>query len=148
MKATTTESPYFTYKEASSYTRCERTTLYPAVKAGRLRAVGAGDGGPLPSRRTRSVDGQPQSRSANKSRRDKVGGGRATDGGTRLNTSYYGEQWIPSHEIWVMHRLDTPGCRKSLYALVIGYQVLRLSWFDEWHGVGALRPGGVTRLSR
>jgi excisionase family DNA binding protein len=42
MEATTTESPYFTYKEASSYTRCERTTLYRAVKAGRLRASGPG----------------------------------------------------------------------------------------------------------
>ncbi len=38
----TTESPYLTYKEAARYCRCERTTLFRAVKAGRLRASGPG----------------------------------------------------------------------------------------------------------
>ncbi len=42
MEATATESPYLTYEEAASYCRCERTTLYRAVKAGRLRASGPG----------------------------------------------------------------------------------------------------------
>jgi excisionase family DNA binding protein len=42
MDATTTESPYFTYVEAARYCRCERTTIYRAVKAGRLRASGPG----------------------------------------------------------------------------------------------------------
>ena len=42
MEATATESPYMTYEEAANYCRCERTTLYRAVKAGRLRASGPG----------------------------------------------------------------------------------------------------------
>lgn len=35
-------SPYLTYSEASRYCRCDRTTIYRAVKAGRLRASGPG----------------------------------------------------------------------------------------------------------
>jgi len=35
-------SPYFTYPEAAAFCRCERTTLYRAVKAGSLRAAGPG----------------------------------------------------------------------------------------------------------
>jgi excisionase family DNA binding protein len=42
MEATATESPYLTYEEAASYCRYERTTIYRAVKAGRLRASGPG----------------------------------------------------------------------------------------------------------
>lgn len=42
MEATTTASPYLTYEEAAQYCRCERTTIYRAVKAGRLRASGPG----------------------------------------------------------------------------------------------------------
>jgi excisionase family DNA binding protein len=42
MQAIATESPYMTYEEAARYCRCERTTLYRAVKAGRLRASGPG----------------------------------------------------------------------------------------------------------
>ncbi len=42
MEAMATESPYLTYEEAARYCRCERTTIYRAVKAGRLRASGPG----------------------------------------------------------------------------------------------------------
>ncbi len=42
MEATATESPYMTYEEGAQYCRCERTTLYRAVKSGRLRASGPG----------------------------------------------------------------------------------------------------------
>jgi excisionase family DNA binding protein len=42
MEATTAESPYLTYIEAARYCRCERTTIYRAVKSGRLRASGPG----------------------------------------------------------------------------------------------------------
>jgi excisionase family DNA binding protein len=42
MEATALESPYLTYEEAARYCRCERTTIYRAVKAGRLRASGPG----------------------------------------------------------------------------------------------------------
>jgi excisionase family DNA binding protein len=42
MEATATESPYLTYEEASQYCRCERTTIYRAVKAGHLKASGYG----------------------------------------------------------------------------------------------------------
>lgn len=42
MDATMTESPYLTYEEAASYCNVERTTIYRAVKAGRLRASGPG----------------------------------------------------------------------------------------------------------
>jgi excisionase family DNA binding protein len=42
MEATTTESPYLTYEEAAAYCRCDKTTLWRAVKAGDLRASGPG----------------------------------------------------------------------------------------------------------
>jgi excisionase family DNA binding protein len=42
MTATETESPYFTYEGAACYCNVERTTIYRAVKAGRLRASGPG----------------------------------------------------------------------------------------------------------
>lgn len=42
MEATATESPYMTYEEAARYCHVERTTLYRAVKANRLRASGPG----------------------------------------------------------------------------------------------------------
>ena len=42
MTATATESPYYNYRQASAYCNVERTTLYRAVKAGRLRASGPG----------------------------------------------------------------------------------------------------------
>jgi len=42
MEATLTESPYLTYEEAAHYCNVERTTLYRAVKATRLRASGPG----------------------------------------------------------------------------------------------------------
>jgi excisionase family DNA binding protein len=42
MQASATESPYLTYEEAARYCRCERTTIYRAVKAGKLRASGPG----------------------------------------------------------------------------------------------------------
>ena len=42
MEAPVTGSPYLTYEEAARYCRCERTTIYRAVKAGRLRASGPG----------------------------------------------------------------------------------------------------------
>lgn len=42
MEATLTESPYKTYEEAARYCNVERTTLYRAVKADRLRASGPG----------------------------------------------------------------------------------------------------------
>lgn len=42
MGATATESPYLTYEEAARYCNVERTTLYRAVKANRLRALGPG----------------------------------------------------------------------------------------------------------
>jgi excisionase family DNA binding protein len=42
MGATTTTSPYLTYEEAARYCNVERTTLYRAVKSGRLRASGPG----------------------------------------------------------------------------------------------------------
>ena len=37
-----TESPYFTYESSARYCNVERTTIYRAVKAGRLRASGPG----------------------------------------------------------------------------------------------------------
>lgn len=40
--ATTIESPYLTYEEAARYCKVERTTLWRAVRAGRLRASGPG----------------------------------------------------------------------------------------------------------
>jgi excisionase family DNA binding protein len=42
MEAIATRSPYLTYEEAAQYCRCERTTIYRAVKAGKLRASGPG----------------------------------------------------------------------------------------------------------
>lgn len=42
MEATLTESPYLTYEDAARYCNVERTTLYRAVKAGRLQASGPG----------------------------------------------------------------------------------------------------------
>lgn len=42
MEAMATGSPYMTYDEAAHYCRCERTTIYRAVKAGRLQAAGPG----------------------------------------------------------------------------------------------------------
>ncbi len=41
-EATAVKSPYMTYLVASDYCNVERTTLYRAVKAGRLRASGPG----------------------------------------------------------------------------------------------------------
>ena len=42
MEATATESLYLTYEEAAAYCNVERTTIYRAVKANRLRASGPG----------------------------------------------------------------------------------------------------------
>ncbi len=42
MTATVTNSPYLTYADAAAYCNVERTTIYRAVKAGRLRASGPG----------------------------------------------------------------------------------------------------------
>ena len=42
MEATVTNSPYLTYREAADYCRVNRSTLWRAVKAGRLRAFGPG----------------------------------------------------------------------------------------------------------
>ncbi len=42
METVATASPYLTYEEAASYCRCERTTLWRAVKAGSLKAYGPG----------------------------------------------------------------------------------------------------------
>jgi excisionase family DNA binding protein len=38
----TVESPYLTYEEAAAYCHIDRTTIWRAVKAGRLRAYGPG----------------------------------------------------------------------------------------------------------
>jgi len=42
MTATATESPYFNYQQASAHCNVERTTLYRAVRAGKLKASGPG----------------------------------------------------------------------------------------------------------
>ena len=42
MEATTSGSPYFNYERAAAYCSVDRTTLFRAVKAGRLRAAGPG----------------------------------------------------------------------------------------------------------
>jgi excisionase family DNA binding protein len=42
MEATVVEGPYLTYKEAARYCNVERTTIWRAVKAGRLQASGPG----------------------------------------------------------------------------------------------------------
>jgi excisionase family DNA binding protein len=42
MEATPAESPYLTYDEAARYCRCDRTTLWRAVRSGSLKASGPG----------------------------------------------------------------------------------------------------------
>ena len=42
MEATVVDSPYLTYEEAAKYCGLERTTIYRAMKAGRLKACGPG----------------------------------------------------------------------------------------------------------
>ncbi len=42
MGATAKESPYLDYERAAAYCSVNRTTLWRAVKAGRLRASGPG----------------------------------------------------------------------------------------------------------
>jgi excisionase family DNA binding protein len=42
MKSTATQSPYMDYREAEAYCNVERTTIWRAVKAGRLQASGPG----------------------------------------------------------------------------------------------------------
>jgi excisionase family DNA binding protein len=42
MRETASESPFLTYLEAAAYCKVDRTTLYRAVKAGRLKASGPG----------------------------------------------------------------------------------------------------------
>jgi len=42
MKATGVDSPYLTPKEASDYCRVNRSTLWRAVKVGRLKQYGPG----------------------------------------------------------------------------------------------------------
>jgi excisionase family DNA binding protein len=42
MQATVAESPYLNYVQAAAYCNVERTTLYRAMKAGRLKASGPG----------------------------------------------------------------------------------------------------------
>jgi excisionase family DNA binding protein len=42
MEAKVVEVPYLTYKEAARYCNVERTTIWRAVKAGRLQASGPG----------------------------------------------------------------------------------------------------------
>ena len=42
MEATATESPYFDYERAAAYGDVDRTTIWRAVKANRLRASGPG----------------------------------------------------------------------------------------------------------
>ena len=42
MEAMVKESPYLTYEEAARYCNVERTTIWRAVKAGRLQASGPG----------------------------------------------------------------------------------------------------------
>ena len=40
--ATAESSPYYTYVQAAAYCNVERTTLYRAMRGGRLRASGPG----------------------------------------------------------------------------------------------------------
>jgi excisionase family DNA binding protein len=40
MEATVAASPYLTYAEAARYARCDRSTLWRAVRRGDLRASG------------------------------------------------------------------------------------------------------------
>jgi excisionase family DNA binding protein len=42
MRPTAADSPFLDYEEAAAYCRVNRTTLWRAVKAGRLRASGPG----------------------------------------------------------------------------------------------------------
>jgi excisionase family DNA binding protein len=42
MQTTAIESPYLTYEEAAAYCRCDRTTLWRAVKSEALRPSGPG----------------------------------------------------------------------------------------------------------
>lgn len=42
MDAIATETVYLTYKQSAAYCNVERTTIYRAMKAGRLRASGPG----------------------------------------------------------------------------------------------------------
>jgi excisionase family DNA binding protein len=42
MEATAVDSPYLTYEEAARYCNVERTTIWRAVKSGRLQACGPG----------------------------------------------------------------------------------------------------------
>lgn len=42
MEATVTESPYLDYGQAAAYCNVDRTTIWRAVKAGRLQASGPG----------------------------------------------------------------------------------------------------------
>jgi excisionase family DNA binding protein len=42
MEATATESPYFDYGQSAAYCNVDKTTLWRAVKAGRLQASGPG----------------------------------------------------------------------------------------------------------
>jgi excisionase family DNA binding protein len=42
MEATAVDSPYLTYEEVARYCNVERTTIWRAVRASRLRASGPG----------------------------------------------------------------------------------------------------------
>jgi excisionase family DNA binding protein len=42
MEATATESPYLDYGQAAAYCNLDRTTIWRAVKSGRLQASGPG----------------------------------------------------------------------------------------------------------
>lgn len=42
MEATAAETVYLTYEQAARYCNVERTTIYRAMKAGRLQASGPG----------------------------------------------------------------------------------------------------------
>ncbi len=42
MRATAAESPYLTYSDAAAYCNVERTTIYRALRTGRLKASGPG----------------------------------------------------------------------------------------------------------
>jgi len=42
MEATATESPYLDYSQAAAYCNVDKTTIWRAVKASRLRASGPG----------------------------------------------------------------------------------------------------------
>lgn len=42
MEATVTESPYLDYSQAATYCNVDRTTIWRAVKTGRLQASGPG----------------------------------------------------------------------------------------------------------